>query len=136
MIMKPIMKIEDYELLLKELYARLPYGVKYNRSSWNFEHDQEMSVVEVLKSIDENDYINSTKVYKIYDIKPYLFPLSSMTSDQREEYRDLCDTNGWGFDVKDAAKVIEWCNRNHFDYNGLIEKSLALDATNLGIYKE
>ena len=30
--------------------------------------------------------------------------------------------------------VIDWCNKNHFDYRGLIPKGLAIDATGLNIY--
>ena len=30
--------------------------------------------------------------------------------------------------------VIDWFNKNHIDYRGLIEKGLAIDCTNLNIY--
>ena len=76
---------EDKSLLLKDLCARLPYGIKFLRESWNFETDQELSVIEVLEDIDKDGYINNTKVYKVEDIKPYLFPLSSMTEEQKKE---------------------------------------------------
>ena len=83
------MKQENKELLFKDLCARLPYGVKFLRESWNFEWDQELSVIEVLEDIDKDGYINNTKVYRIEDIKPYLFPLSSMTEEQCKEYWEL-----------------------------------------------
>ena len=37
-------------------------------------------------------------------------------------------------DTSDYISLIDWFNKNHFDYRGLIEKGLALDATGLNIY--
>ena len=136
---------EDKELLIKDLCARLPYGIKFLRESWNYEWDQELSVIEILEDIDKDGYINNTKVYKVEDIKPYLFPLSSMTEEQEKEYdilRDSVPTYHYEFgdvmvdDTKlcDNWKSIDYLNAHHFDYRGLIEKGLAIDATNLNIY--
>src|SRR5574344_635779 len=80
---------EHKELLLKDLCARLPYGIKFLRESWNYERDQEISVIEVLEDIDKDGYINNTKVYDIGDIKPYLFPMASMTEEQSKVYHEL-----------------------------------------------
>ena len=123
---------EDKELLLKDLCARFPYGVKFLRESWNFESDQELSVIESLDDIDKDGYINNTKVYKVEDIKPYLFPLSSMTEEQKSQYNFYLTRIVSAYD---ASLLIDWLNKNYFDYRGLIEKSLALDATNLGVYE-
>ena len=144
---------EDKSLLLKDLCARLPYGVKFLRESWNFETDQEMSVIEVLEDIDKDGYINNTKVYKVEDIKPYLFPLSSMTEEQKKEiskrynlhtyyglYIEITNHSEgyWDDDnscnLQDYLWLVDWFNKNHFDYRGLIEKGLAIDATGLNIY--
>ena len=136
---------EYKELLLRDLCARLPYGIKFLRESWNYETDQELSVIKVLEDIDKDGYINNTKVYKVEDIKPYLFPLSSMTEEQEKEYdilRDSVSTYHYEFgdvmvdDTKlcDNWKSIDYLNAHHFDYRGLIEKGLAIDATNLNIY--
>ena len=134
---------KDKELLLKDLCARLPYGVKFLRESWNFEWDEELSVIEVLKDIDKDGYINNTKVYTVDDIKPYLFPLSSMTEEQKQYIKNrFCyDWDGEPYDlwkyqieIEDTDELIGWFNKNHFDYRGFIEQSLALDATNLNIY--
>ena len=70
-------------------------------------------------------------------IKQYLFPLSSMTEEQKVIYGDLCYSV-----IQSLAKnmqselneLINWLNANHFDYRGLIEKEIAIDATNLNIY--
>lgn len=77
------MNSEEKELLLIDLCARLPYGVKFLRESWNYEWDQEMSVVDTLEDIDNEGYINHTRVYKVEDIKPYLRPMSSMTEEEK-----------------------------------------------------
>lgn len=111
---------EEKQLLLKDICGRLPYGVKYCRDSWNYEWDQEMSVVEVLEDIDKDGYINYHKVYKVDDIKPYLRPMSSMTEDEDNELNSA-RMGRYGEDV-------DWLNAHHFDYRGLIEKGLALEA--------
>ena len=120
---------ENKELLFKDLCARQPYGVKFLRESWNFEWDQELSVIEVLEDIDKDGYINNTKVYRIEDIKPYLFPLSSMTEEQKKKWFYTLSS-----DYHITYDTVDWCNKNHFDYRGLIEKGLAIDATGLNIY--
>ena len=144
---------QDKSLLLKDLCARLPYGIKFLRESWNFETDQELSVIEVLEDIDKDGYINNTKVYKVEDIKPYLFPLSSMTEEQKKEiskryklhtyyglYIEITNHSEgyWDDDnscnLQDYLWLVDWFNKNHFDYRGLIEKGLAIDATGLNIY--
>ena len=127
---------KDKELLLKDLCARLPYGVKFLRESWNFEWDEELSVIEVLKDIDKDGYINNTKVYTVDDIKPYLFPLSSMTEEEKEEYCQLQQRviyNSNGVINEDVTKYINWCYKKHLDINNLIPMELAIDATNLNI---
>ena len=122
--------LQEYkEVLLKDLCARLPYGVKFLRESWNYEWDQELSVIEVLEDIDKDGYINNTKVYNVEDIKPYLFPLSSMTEEQEKEWLYTLSS-----DYHITYDTVDWLNKNHFDYRGLIPIGLAIDATNLNIY--
>lgn len=129
---------EHKELLLKDLCDRLPYGIKFLRESWNYEWDQELSVIEVLEDIDKDGYINRTKVYNVEDIKPYLFPLSSMTDEQYDQLYIDSRVKEDSIDIIDALAndmdAIDWLNKNHFDYRGLIEKGLAIDATGLNIY--
>lgn len=118
---------EDKQLLLKDLCARLPYGVKFLRESWNYELDQELSVIEILEDIDKDGYINNTKVYTVEDIKPYLRPKSSMTEEEKEEYLKLGDIY---YDIYfDSINSIDWLNAHHFDYRKLIPKGLAIEVT-------
>lgn len=116
---------EEKQLLLKDLCARLPYGVKYCRESWNYEWDQEMSVVEVLEDIDKEGYINYYKVYKVWDIKPYLRPMSSMTEEENSELGELIT----------IYDIVDWMLAHHFDVRNLIDKGLALEATE-GMYND
>ena len=124
---------EDKELLIKDLCARLPYNVicqvefkengKYN------------SKVMLLSGIFTDEAYFTTKGGSIYsnEYKPYLFPLSSMTEEQKQEYQHI--TERWMYDSSySISDSIDWLNVHHFDYRGLIEKGLSIDATGLNIY--
>lgn len=128
---------EDKEVLLKDLCARLDtnlvcsiyrtddQGVGYrneilygycNIEGWDefyFGEDCGISM----------DYVSK--------IKPYLFPLSSMTEEQKSQYNFYLTRIVFAYD---ASLLIDWLNKNHFDYRGLIKKGLAIDATGLNIY--
>ena len=125
---------ENKELVLKDLCARLPYGIKFLRESWNYEWDQELSVIEVLEDIDKDGYINNTKVYEVGDIKPYLFPMSSMTEEQSKVYHELINGMFGTSALINFEVLTDFFNANHLDYRGLIKKGLAIDATGLNIY--
>ena len=119
------MTLEDKELLLKDLCARLPYGVKVKLGDNPNIFDLEYRIKFALM------YGDSDKLEDILDItniKPYLFPLSSMTEEQKEDM--IKSSCGIGLD----KNVFDWFNKNHFDYRGLIEKGLAIDSTGLSIY--
>lgn len=110
----------EKDLLLKDLCARLPYGVILNCCE---------IVSEPLTLISYKGLINND--YDIDEVKPYLFPLSSMTEEQKDIFGKLWwNTHG----VNMAMHAIDYLNKNHFDYRGLIEKGLAIDATGLNIY--
>lgn len=120
---------EDKHLLLQDLCARLPYGVKALINGWE----------GIIKIHDISDFNEGIKT-----IKPYLRPMSSMTEEEKKEVSILLN---YEFYVdEDCALVaeddrhrirldlmqvyIDWLNANHFDYRGLIEKGLALEASN------
>lgn len=131
------MKTEDKELLLIDLCARLPYGVKCQiKGEENFEPLKLKSFIqgEGFCAFDFGIKENLSLSFKELDeFKPYLFPLSSMTKEQRKEYYAMVKYN---ITANDNAKLMDWLNKNHFDYRGLIGKGLAIDATGLDIYKE
>ena len=116
---------EHKELLLKDLCERLPYGVKISVNN-NIESLQGINVLDNV--VEYGSFLSSD----IEEVKPYLFPLSSMTEEQEEEYNDLNSYELGCFPHTEGA--LDYLIKNHFDYRGLIEKSLALDATVLDIY--
>ena len=123
---------EDKELLFKDLCARLPYNVICQvefRESGKYQ-----SKSMFLSGVFTDEAYFTTESGSIYsnEYKPYLFPLSSMTDEQEEEYNDLncCELGCFPH----TEEALDYLIKNHFDYRGLIEKGLAIDATNLNIY--
>jgi hypothetical protein len=120
---------EVKELLLKDLCSRLPYGVK----------GIEANTLCLLNTVSHFKSIVKNIEYKIEHLgfKPYLFPLSSMTEEQKVIYGDFCYAviHSLAWDMQAALdELFDWLNKNHFDYRGLIPRGLALDATDLNIY--
>ena len=119
---------EQKDLLLKDLCARLPYGIKGNYQN---------SDDKLLRSITiVYNYLKPNGMVMTGDIKPYLFPLSSMTEEQTEELIKLINTgqNDNNEFMRSLCR-IDFYHKHHFDYRGLIPMGLAIDATNLGIYE-
>lgn len=127
--------MNDKQLLLKDLCARLPYGVKAQVCGW----DEEKGEVEVplkVYSINTDGYLSfeynhySVETVYVEDCRLYLRPMSSMTEEETEEYRRL-QSDIWkpcGTMYYDTVDSIDWLNAHHFDYRGLIPKGLALEA--------
>ena len=144
---------EDKELLKKDLCVRLPYGVKMNHIA-DDEHSPK-TLIGVAKDMITLEGLGGYECVDVEDYKPYLFPLSSMTEEQFVELKvfadliyesDTLELVEWNDNYKTlefwleevpsycVIKVFDWLNKNHFDYRGLIEKGLAIDATGLNIY--
>ena len=115
------MNQEDKELLLKDLCGRLPYGTTIVYCQNDIDWFEEEIGVGVISTCINDEYI----------VKPYLFPLSSMAEEQSEEYLGTCFGRNPHFY---SLPTYDWLNEHHFDYRGLIEKGLAIDATNLNVY--
>ena len=123
----------EKHLLLKDLCARLPYGVFCN-IGLDYPLPLQSLFVDKLDGI-LLDFYEDGKDYQVYlgEVKPYLFPLASMTDKQKNEYQYI--TERWMNDpLYSISDSTDWLNKNHFDYRGLIEKGLAIDATELNIY--
>jgi hypothetical protein len=113
---------EEKELLLKDLCEKLPYGVKVQYEDKIFDIDYISPMYEEVKlNIADNYTIG------VYEIKPYLFPLSSMTEEEVDEFTQF-DVYGDGEYIIPNYETIDWLNAHHFDYRGLIEKGLAIEA--------
>ena len=143
---------EDKELLLKDICARLPYGIKASY----YDVQEECETCDEIECITLDGYVDIGQYsLSIERIKPYLFPLSSMTDEQAKEIQEIIgDPDNACIIIKidglelwlnyidtdptiwlDAIfEVQEYLNKNHFDYRGLIEKGLAIDVTGLNIY--
>lgn len=121
---------EEKELLFKDLCARIPYGTII---AYNVYGKLQISrfCVSVYEFMFDGDF-------ELEHCKPYLRPMSSMTEEEKKEFDEFCviDEDAWkgngiiGF--KNQALImsdaIDWLNTHHFDFHGLIEKGLALDA--------
>ena len=131
---KTTMTQKQKDLLLKDLCTRLPYGVKVQLSYNSYRPSQ---IPLKLLSINTNGvtWVTGDKGYPFEvdwsNCKPYLFPMSSMTERQNIEYLSTC--RGGNASVPTLAS-FEWCDKNHFDYRGLIPMGLAIDAIGLDIY--
>ena len=124
----------EKDLLLKDLCGRLPYGVWIERKLKSCKFGAKC----MLNAHD----INAIERGQYDFCKPYLFPLSSMTEEQKKEYRKVCDLDmtilenrpmkGEPFPAMYNSQ--DWLDAHHFDYRGLIPMGLAEDATGLNIY--
>lgn len=115
---------EERCLLIKDLCARLPYGV-YCKIDGIEEHKKLIrievdDVDEILLDFGDNEESMPIQVY-ISEVKPYLIPLSDMTEEEEEMYDSLAFGG-------DCIEMVDWMNIHHLDYRGLIDNGLALEA--------
>ena len=132
--METIITQENKELLLKDLCARLPYNC---RVFYEFTDDLSHEIQGYSITLNTHyiwQFANDKGI-----VKPYLRPLSSMTEEERKEYNDIVKNI---IDFIDCPKsddvcfhiiLIDWLNKHHFDYRGLIPMGLAIDCTKLDI---
>ena len=145
---------EDKELLFKDLCARLPYGViVVTPKGRGYVCNINLTIFDYELGVNINPIIRDP--FSINDVKPYLFPLSSMTDEQAKEIQEITGNPDYACIIRktdglelwlnfidtdptiwlDAIfEVQDYLNKNHFDYRGLIEKGLAIDVTGLNIY--
>ena len=139
---------EEKQLLLKDLCARLPYGVVLNVPTTDGSENKKLvsivneddgvpcaAVYGTEEKKSDGSLISYAKTtYAICDVLPYLRPMSSMTEEEKEEYEMLQVYPGFKTNHTDLTDMYDWLNAHHFDYRGLIEKGLALEAPE-GMYK-
>lgn len=118
---------EEKQLLLKDLCARLHYEtwVQYEGKEWlvtGYGHGRVSLLPSVFSSIGGPYPL-------VEEVRPYLHPMSSMTEEEKDEYDKTFD---WDYAIQGTP--FDWLNTHHFDYRGLIEKGLALEAPE-GMYK-
>ena len=121
------------QLLLKDLCAKQPWGVKVQYNNKAYAIDYISAEYEEVKL----DILGNYTV-GISDIKPYLRSRSSMTIEEITRYRDLCTWNDveyyefgeWTTKIvyNDTWESIDYLNSIHVDYRDLIPMGLALEA--------
>ena len=130
---------EDKQLLLVDLLARLPYGIKIKLGDYDYQvcgyNSEKEMPVKIWYYYDSNLILKSYIDVYLTDYRPYLRLMSSMTEEEVKEFYDVeCmdakvgyikPTWNWHFTING----IDWLNAHHFDYRGLIEKGLALEVT-------
>ena len=126
---------EEKDLLLKDLCGRIQHGVKCQ--VYNFSIPYTLSGIipsRVYQELyfEELDYKECNGFVDIKQCKPYLFPLDSMTEEQKDEFDRLYTYDA--LIVEPQWELIDFCDKHHLDYRGLIPMGLAKDATNLNIY--
>lgn len=136
---------EDKELLLKDISARLLYGV--NGLAYIVGEPCNINT-NIVGIIDESIATNyESPILGLIDldskditIKPYLRSMSSMTEEERNEYLSIKMQETERVALEEVyrpeaiSEIIDWLNEHHFDYRGLIERGLALEAPK-GMYK-
>ena len=108
---------EEKQLLLKDICARLPYGVKV----WYPNGSGAISTVKGI--VGDVCYFNEEPSHgnfcHIERVKPYLRPMSSMTENEQRTLDSMC--NGVEMvsrlsGLKMFDKAFDWLNANHFNY--------------------
>lgn len=155
---KMTMNKEDKELLLIDLSARFPHNVQVLTDSREIFDGGQVCIITKIETYNGSKYPEligqklfytegSVVPFTVDEIRPYLRPLSSMTEEEENELREWGDWEliSW-LDAEEVCfcnlavkydtlfKLIDWLNAHHFDYRGLIEKGLALEALE-GMYK-
>ena len=139
---------ENKEFLFKDICARLPYGlIVETPKGKGHVCNINLTIFGTEIGVNINPTVRDT--FSINDVKPYLLPFSSITKEQLFEVQEILSKNE--IEIEDGflsiinsdrntltyleiLAVLEWFYKNHFDYRGLIEKGLAIDATELNIY--
>jgi hypothetical protein len=140
------MKLEEKELLLRDLCGRLPYQVKVSvnggKEPWTlrgmFEGDHTGMVLILEPPFPSKDVYPKTSNWQLSQCKPYLRPMESMKLEEYYELEELVRTENSNLNLDDttARVTIDWFNKNMFDYRGLIPKDLALSTEEYNPYKK
>ena len=119
---------EQKDLLIKDLCGRLTHGVKCKILETNevkilgaIQYDGENTLFDFWEDDQKIQY--GHQLY-LSEFKPYLLPISSMTEEQDKEFMN----------IQIGYPSVDWFDKNHFDYRGLIPMGLAIDATDKNIY--
>lgn len=107
---------EEKQLLLIDLCARLPYGVKCNALLMQINGSLK-SVFGAFKGYNGWVNVGNNNLVNIETVRPYLRSIHKLTKEELEELEFLTDSD-----------YVDYCNEHHIDYRNLIPKGLALEA--------
>lgn len=133
---------EEKDLLLKDLSARVPYGIKCSCYDGRLTATLTGVKSDTVLYFHEFDWKEDNGIIEVEFCKPYLFPLSSMTEEQKKEY-DKIIYRSIELHHREYSDIVEidlfddlqeFYHKHHLDYRGLIRMGLANDATGLNIY--
>ena len=121
---------EEKYLVIDDISGRIPHGVVFNTDWGNktlkgIQYDN----ANTLLYFGVCNFTNKVIETYVSEVKPYLFPISSMTQEQKNAIDLIASSSSTVL-----SDVVDFYNKNHIDYRGLIPKGLALDATGLNIY--
>lgn len=119
---------KENQLLLKDLCARLPYGLKVKCEKYPFP-----VTVLYAGNINEVKFVETGGIEHICLIKPYLRPMLSMTEKEKEDFGIPFTSEGL-VTLADTVECMDWLNAHHFDFRGLIPMGLAIEAPE-GMYE-
>jgi hypothetical protein len=119
---------EEKQLLLVDLCARFPYGVKVQHQRQDY-LDEIQTIEHISRQYGEIE--TESVLGFVDDFKPYLRSMSSMTD--VEKY--IFDAMTRGYTIHQQATLFDWLNAHHFDFRNLVERGLAIEAPK-GMYEE
>ena len=127
---------EEKDILISELCSRLPYEVTLF-CQMDDEDTGEIKTLSGIEVKDDDVFTDDGCTYDIEYVKPFLYPISELTEEDNKELLDqyldigLKESLENTFEVKDALKPnyaqVKWLYEHHIDFNGLIEKGLAIN---------
>ena len=127
---------EDKDLLLQDLCGRLPYGIKVqyfaggNDKTYICNVDQ-VSIKSQCVGIAEIEHTVFT--WRTIDrrLNPENIKEKNIIGkgvEIRDVFINIVDSTIKSLSYAEIQAVFDWFNAHHFDYRGLIEKGLALEA--------
>lgn len=141
---------EEKQLLMKDLFARLPYGVTVRvEGDWFYDKKEPYDCKLTPHTFTEQLIVHNG------NIMPYLRPMSSMTDEELKELNDKYGNIAYFFiqdppyyhglqaqhsdigsiEISEFSEIYDWLDAHYFDYRivpstgkTLIESGLALES--------
>ena len=129
-------KLEQHTKQLIEMFWYVNSDIVWEGQEMQENHFDKLPKAEQIALIVSNEgnlFKVGNRDVDFLRYKPYLFPMSSMTDDQKKDLQSLMVQDSYGI-LYHTIESYDYLNENHFDFRGLIERGFAIDCTNLNIY--